>query len=575
MNVSGVKDLAENIMNPQQLEFMYYQPQAYDVVINEIMADPNPPVGLPDYEYLELYNQSEANIDLDGWTLTIGTSEKTFSSVILTAGSYLILAKEAAQDELSLYGNFYGFSSFTLTNSGQTVDLKNNLGTTISKISYTDSWFNNPDKEDGGWSIEQKNPANICSGRENWTASEDSKGGTPGAVNSVASNTLLIPQLSSLEIFTNNILQLFFNQNMDEESLGNNDAYLVSGGIGMPAYVYTFYDEPHKVELYFNDTFIQGTKYELTISNSIMNCMGLQLQNDTTVLFGLPDIAEANDIIINEILFNPWTGGEDYIELYNRSDKVIDLSTLQLGSIKESSPNPPDTTFVSIVGNQLLFLPGDYALLTVSPSAVKNQYTTTNPEAFIQVDPFPSYNNDVGKVLLTSYEEIVIDSFNYSEDMQFPLLVYSDGVALERINPEGYSNDDNNWHSAAESVGFGTPGYRNSQFISNIITDDEIVIEPEIFSPDNDGYEDVISIKYKFDTPGYVMSVTIFNAEGYPVRKLVNNEYLGTEGSVSWDGIQDDNSKAPVGIYVFFITVYDVEGNVKKYKKTGVLATKL
>jgi hypothetical protein len=71
------------------------------------------------------------------------------------------------------------------------------------------------------------------------------------------------------------------------------------------------------------------------------------------------------------------------------------------------------------------------------------------------------------------------------------------------------------------------------------------------------------------------MSATIFNAEGYSIKKLTNNEYLGSEGSISWDGIQDDNSKAPVGIYVFFITIYDAEGKVKNYKKTGVLATKL
>jgi len=575
MSVSGVKDLAENVMNPQQLEFSYYLPQAYDIVINEIMADPTPAVELPEYEYLELYNQSEANIDLDGWILTIGTSEKLFSTVIIPASGYLIIAKEAAQDELSSYGYFYGFSSFSLTNSGQTLELKSNHDVIISHISYSDNWYHDPDKENGGWSIEQKNPANICSGGENWTASEDSRGGTPGSDNSVANNILLTPQLSNLEIFTDNILQLYFNQNMDEESLSNNQAYIVSGNIGNPTYVYTFYEEPQKVELYFDHTFIPGTKYELNILKSIMNCMGLQLTNDTIIRFGLPDVAEANDIIINEILFNPWTGGEDYIELYNRSDKVIDLSTLQIGSIKESPPNLPDTTLISIVNNQLLMLPDDYALLTVLPDAVLNQYYTTNSQAFIQVDPFPSYNNNDGKVLLTSYDEIVIDSFRYSEDMQFPLLIYYDGVALERINSDVSASDKNNWHSAAESVGFGTPGYKNSQFVSNITVDDEVIVEPEIFSPDNDGFEDIINIKYKFDTPGYVMSVTVFNAEGYPVRKLINNEYLGTEGSISWDGIQDNNSKAPVGIYVFYITVYDVDGNVKKYKKTGVLATKL
>ena len=575
MSVSGVKDLAENVMNPKQLEFSYYLPQAYDVVINEIMADPTPIVGLPEYEYLELFNQTGSNIDLDGWILTIGTTEKTFSAVIIPAGGYLILAKEAAQDELSPYGNFYGFSSFSLTNSGQTVELRNNQGAVISYISYSDSWYHNQDKEDGGWSIEQKNPANICSGGENWIASEDSRGGTPGSINSVANNILLTPQLSNLEIFTDNILQLFFNQSMDEESLSNNQSYTVSGGIGHPAYVYTFYDEPHKVELYFDDTFIQGTKYELTISKSIMNCMGLQPTNDTIIWFGLPDVAEANDIVINEILFNPWTGGEDYVELYNRSDKVIDLSTLQIGSIKESPPNPPDTTLVTIVDNQLLMLPGDYALLTVSPNAVISQYYTTNPQAFILVDPFPPYNNDEGHVFLTSYDEVLIDSCSYSEEMQFPLLVYYDGVALERINSGAIVSDKNNWHSAAESVGFGTPGYQNSQFVSDIITDNEIIIDPEIFSPDNDGFDDVINIKYKFEEPGFVMSVIVYSADGFPVRKLINNEYIGTEGSISWDGIQDNNSKAPVGIYIFYITVYDVDGNVEKYKKTGVLATKL
>jgi len=50
---------------------------------------------------------------------------------------------------------------------------------------------------------------------------------------------------------------------------------------------------------------------------------------------------------------------------------------------------------------------------------------------------------------------------------------------------------------------------------------------------------------------------------------------LGVEGAVNWDGIQDDNSKAPIGIYIFYVQVYDLNGNVKKYKKTGVLATKL
>ena len=101
------------------------------------------------------------------------------------------------------------------------------------------------------------------------------------------------------------------------------------------------------------------------------------------------------------------------------------------------------------------------------------------------------------------------------------------------------------------------------------------MLEPEIFSPDNDGYNDFISIKYTFDQPGYNMTTKIYNSNGHLVRNLVNNEYLGTFGSVNWNGIQDDNTKAPIGIYVFYIQIFYLEVNVKQYKKTGVLATKL
>jgi flagellar hook assembly protein FlgD len=159
--------------------------------------------------------------------------------------------------------------------------------------------------------------------------------------------------------------------------------------------------------------------------------------------------------------------------------------------------------------------------------------------------------------------------------MHYPLLNYVDGVSLERTNFNNPTLDKNNWHSAAESVGFGTPAYQNSQYIDQSVLTEEITIAPEIFSPDNDGYQDVVSINYAFNQAGYMMTVNIFNSGGNLIRKLVNNQYLGTKGSVNWDGIQDDNTKAAVGIYVFFIQVYDLNGNVKKYKKTTVLASKL
>lgn len=575
LSVSGIKDLSENEMMPQQHPFSYVVASASDVVINEIMADPSPVVGLPNYEYLELFNQTDAIISLDDWILTIGTSDKVFTNVSIEPKAFLIIANDDAEDELSAYGSFYGFSSLSLTNSGQMLELKDKDGLIISAVSYTDNWYKNPDKEDGGWSLEQINPSNICSEGDNWQASNDQRGGTPGAENSVYEDIILLPGIERFEVFANNILHLYFNQAMDLQSLENAANYSVNKGIGYPSIVFIYDDEPSFTELYFSDTFEEGEIYNLTVNKEVVNCLGLQMARDTIISFGLAEPADSLDIVINELLFNPWTNGVDYVEIYNRSTKIIDLSTLQLGTIKYSPPNPPDTSFYTISYQQTIFVPGSYMILTSSPETVKDQYYTSNPDAFIKVDPFPAYNNDEGTVILSSYTGKVLDLFNYSENMQYPLLNYVDGVSLERTNYNTATADENNWHSAAESVGFGTPGFRNSQYVSSELINEPIVIEPEIFSPDNDGYNDLISIKYTFDQPGYNMTTQIYSSSGQLVRKLVNNEYLGTNGSVNWDGIQDDNTKAPIGIYVFYIQIFDLEGNVKKYKKTGVLASKL
>ncbi len=576
ISVTGVRDLAENVMMPQQMEFTWFVAASSDVVINEIMADPSPQVGLPNYEYIELYNQTDAIVNLDNWVLTVGSGEKTFEYVSIDPGGYLIVAKDDAEAELSMFGPFYGFSSFSLTNSGQLLELRSNMGDFISAVTYSDNWYKDPDKEDGGWSLEQINPENSCSGGDNWQASEEAKGGTPGTQNSVYSALVLYPEVDHFELFANNIVHLYFNQAMNSESMEEITAYTVTGSIGNPSVVYAYPDQPDFAELYFSEAFQLGTIYELTISSTLKNCRGMHMLNDTLITFGLAETADSGDMVINEVLFNPWTSGVDYVEIYNRSLKIIDLSVLQLGTVKYSPPNPPDTSFYPIIHQQTILVPGAYALLTSSPATVEKQYATSDPNVFIKTDPFPAYNNDEGTVILATYAGETQDLFTYSEDMHYPLLNYVDGVSLERINSDSPTEDRNNWHSAAESIGFGTPGVQNSQFVdASSGEEDPITVEPEIFSPDNDGYNDVLSIKYKFDQPGYNMTVNIFDAHGRLVRELVNNEYLGTTGAVNWDGIQDDNTKAPVGIYVFYVQIFDLNGKVKQYKKTGVLAARL
>jgi flagellar hook assembly protein FlgD len=147
---------------------------------------------------------------------------------------------------------------------------------------------------------------------------------------------------------------------------------------------------------------------------------------------------------------------------------------------------------------------------------------------------------------------------------------------LERIDFNGPTQDLTNWHSAAQDAGFATPAYKNSQYHdATTAADNAIEITPEIFSPDEDGYNDIVNINYHFDTPGFVATITIYDSKGRLVKSLIQNELLGTKGTFTWDGINSDREKSRLGIYIIFAEVFDLTGKVQDYKKTCVLGGKL
>lgn len=575
LTINNVEDYSGNTMHNQTASFSYYTASVADVVINEVMADPGPPVGLPEYEYIELANNTEFEISLKGWSLSIGNSKKIFDNVTMKPGGYLILGKESAEAEMSTFGDFYGFSGFSLTNSGQTLVLRNPEGNLISTISYKESWYKDEDKSEGGWSLEQIDPYNPCAGAGNWKASMNIQGGTPGSVNSVFDELDELPMISRISFINEKTFEIGFSQGMDSLSLLNQQAYELSKGVGSPEHVYVSSMDISSVILIFSESLENDLIYQLKIADTLYNCAGFPLIPGMITDIGIPGEAEGNDIVINEVLFNPWAGGTDYVEIYNRSDKIIDLQQLSIASIKETYPNPPVTSSAVIANGCYLFFPGEYLLLSKESGIVKDQYFAANPDNFLSVPEFPSLDNEEGRLAILDTDGNRIDYFEFSEKMQFPLLEYHDGVALERINFNRPALDKTNWHSAAEYVGFGTPGYQNSQFAEGSYSTDPVRIDPEIFSPDGDGSKDVMNIHYEFDEPGYVANITIYDAHGNLIRQLVSSELLGRKGFFSWDGLTKTGQLCPIGIYIIYFEVFDVNGIVNRYKKTGVLGGNL
>jgi len=171
--------------------------------------------------------------------------------------------------------------------------------------------------------------------------------------------------------------------------------------------------------------------------------------------------------------------------------------------------------------------------------------------------------------------EVVSDSVTYNPDMHFSLLNDEDGVSLERLDFNRPAHDNTNWHSAAESVGFATPGYQNSQSKAADTSSPNVTVNPEVFSPDNDGIEDVVDINYSFDAGGFVGTILIYDAKGRLIKTVIQNELLGTAGTFSWDGTLENGEKGRLGIYVIYFEAFGLLGEIKQFKLSCVLAGRL
>ena len=576
ITVQSVKDFNGNIATNLTDTFMYYLPYLNDVTINEIMANPSPQVELPEYEYVELYNTSSHPLNLKNWEIQIGTKIYDFEDdFVLDTNKYLILSTATGCLSLNQYGTCLGIigSSSALTNSGQTVTLYDNFHRTISSVTYSSEWYGNSSKEEGGWSLEKIDPYNACQGEGNWTASNDHKGGTPGAKNSVFGNNpdTQRPTVTGVGLPNNDTILVYFSEAMDSSSILNPANYNIDYGIGQPSAVITNAPYYNKAWLVLQNTLSGGVVYTLTFSGNIKDCSNNETAT-SSFKFSVPVEALNGDVVINEVLYNPNDGCVDYVEIYNASNHSVDLASLRIA--KRSDEDTAGYEDIAVLSDDSkLLMPGTFMVITESPSKVKKCYYAKNPDNFITVESMPGLPASSGNVAIINKWFDPIDYFEYNDKMQFYLLASTKGVALERINYYLPTNDASNWHSAAQSCGFGTPTYENSQYVENPLAgNSEVWLSDELFSPDNDGYKDVLMINYKFAKPGYTCTVIIFDAAGRPVKTLANKESVATEGSFVWDGTNEYGINTPGGVYIAYVEAVSGEGEVKTYKLQVVVA---
>lgn len=586
--------------------------QPGSIRINEIMADPKGLTVLPETEYIEIYNASEETISLKGWVLVYGDTEVDLTDFDFPANSYLVLYRQGREIETDS-GLEMPLSKFpaNLANNGKRIQLIDPSGQLVDEVTY--------EKAKAGksweWSV------------DGWFLSTHERGGTPGGKNSVNSDNpeepepetytygaILInevmadpkgaeglPETEYVELWnsTASVISLKDWTFYYEDKAVRLDSYTISAGeyiiiykegreitCGRYGYAMPLSAFPANLansgkSLAICDpsgAFIDEITYEKAKAGISWEREGDTWYFSTDNRGGTPGEANSDpsadpgenpqpgdssveplDIIFNELLPNPYPEGSEYIELYNRSSESHSLQALSIAVRKSdgelSTQYPLSDITVPLAS-------GEYILLTKEEEGVLIHYSIPYPENIYKVK-LPVLNNNASTlVLFRTSDETIIDEISYSSKWHASSVREEKGVSLERIDPEGLTQDADNWTSASEQSGFGTPGYENSQYLKSSQGSSSHIEKPS-YSHQTGLY----SILYTLDQPGYHCRAYVYNLSGYRVAEIANNELVGTNGEILWNGLGTGQSKLQPGPYIFYIELYHEKGLVRNYKE--------
>jgi hypothetical protein len=525
---------------------------AQSLIVSEIMADPTPSRGLPQTEYIELFHTGTQAENLAVWFVASGGRAVPLSAepVSLNPGQFALLVDAGYRDSFpTTDGPVLELNLPGLTNSGDVIELYRN-DTLAFTVTYSDDWYQDPARDDGGYSLAFVGGPPNCPG--SWRASGEEIGGSPGKRNSVAGQPLDVspPRVVGRKVYTDSVVIRF-----DESVVREVDPLLYLDGLPLPTYW------PDERTLVGYAGFATTRIDTLLLLPDYADCSGNRPTRQLQLPVLLPTPIRNGELLLNELLFDPLPGGQDYVELYNASPRPLDLNGLQLS-------NPVSSTRVVSVSSTLLLPAGEFAVLTPD-SSIFSYWSGARGERTV-FTALPSLPNAGGELLLLGPTGEELDRMTFDDEMQADLIGNPEGVALERISHLRPAALRTNWTSGSSLSGYGTPTRLNSQ--NELPTQRQhIELVERTFSPNGDGVMDKLAIRYTLDEPGTYATVRIYDSAGLPVRELNKIALLGTSGELYWDGTLRDGTLAPAGPYVVLLRLFTDAGDSYRRKLLTLL----
>jgi hypothetical protein len=530
------------------------------VRINEIMYEPTK----EQPEWIEIFNPQSFPLSLAEWQVQDKSGKRGTipRPVVVPAWGYLVLAENLAVADLfgipdSVVIVVPGFPA--LNDDGDVLLVRDFSDAVIDSVAYQKTWGGSGLAAEKVW-YERENEA------VNWLPSQDPRGGTPAAFNSVSPREVDLAAA-----------RLWFEP---PDPHAGADVYLVAtvlnrGRRVVDDFTVTFARDRNQDGAIQEDEEISTVTVNRPLpaeDSSAVRWLWPQpssgrhriLAIATTALDVVPENNRitarlsvgynSRSVVINEIYYKLQSEEVEWVELYNRTTQPVDLSAWRWRDSEAEGPIVlPDSGFI--------LSPGEFVLLSKGPNI---RHADPNVQRIIP-RTWLALNDDREQLVLADFHGWQQDSLSFT-----PRWGGDKGVSLERINPHLRSADSSNWSSCVDPFG-STPGRSNSIFTEFVPRQATLSVSPQPFSPDRDSHDDFAVIQIQVPATTANVHLKIYDVRGRLVRHLLNNAPVGATYEVVWNGKDDAGRLLPMGIYILYLQAIQATGGVLVEARTTLV----
>lgn len=538
------------------------------VVVNEIM--PAPLDGEP--EWIELYNLEDRAINYLNTSISDLATNRKLPDFTIPANGYAIIVKDTSllktYHKIPLEATLVQATIPALNNTTDAVVFRDSNGNIIDSTYYDLKWG------EKGLSLERISVTSLATSQDNWGASADPSGATPGAINSIAiinydiscASLSLTSDFDKIEIHVKNVGKQkieTFNFELLAKFSGTNSE-LIEVIINSAENLH-FSESDTLITLPIDLVKSKMNRNEYVELTSIITSISDQRRINDTARVSVYLMSQEPIIKINEIMYDVSSDFAEYIEIWNGGNDTLLMDNFVIwdaaGSLTKGN--------IKVISDKFKIAPDAYGVITWDSSFFDKFDNLIGKENVYFMKSSLNLNLSGDLIVLADASGKIYDSLTYSNLWHSLSAKDTKNRSLEKINPNLESQYPDNWTTCSATEG-GTPGSINSVTgISSL--EGSLSINPNPFAPSSAGSESNAIINYELPYLRSYISAYIYDTSGFMVAQLSNNRYSGAIGSLVWDGRNSEGYIAQVGQYVLLIESTDIDSGAVIQQKALIV----